>query len=98
MESIQKTLIEKGTPISSQEALSGVIPINWSKDVLDGKCKDKTIIKSKESVESLQLKKEIQSNLSQSLVDSGSFDSDTIAKIMKAFDKASAGCVFKRNE
>lgn len=47
MESIQKTIIENGTAISSQEALSDIAPINWSKDVLDGKYKNKTIIKCK---------------------------------------------------
>lgn len=51
MESIQKTIIEKGTAISSQEALSDITPIDWSKDVLDGKYKDKTIIKSKDKEE-----------------------------------------------
>lgn len=41
-------ILTHGTVISSQEALSGIIPIDWNKDVLDGKCKDKTIIKSKD--------------------------------------------------
>lgn len=48
MESIQKTIIEKGTAISSQEALSGITPINWSNDVLEGKYRDKVIVKYNE--------------------------------------------------
>ena len=53
MESIQKTIIERGTAISSQEALADITPIDWSKDVLDGKYRDKAIVKydEKEVVE-----------------------------------------------
>lgn len=51
MESIQKTIIERGTVISSQEALSDIIPIDWSKDVLDGKYQNETIIKCKDTEE-----------------------------------------------
>lgn len=55
MESIQKALIEKGTPISSQEALSDITPIDWSKDVLEGKYKDRIIIKSKDKEDKLDV-------------------------------------------
>lgn len=96
MESIQKTMIEKGTVISSQEVLSDITPIDWSKDVLDGKYKDKIIINGKESAESVRLKQETKSNLMKSLIDSGSFDSDTINKIMEVFDKVTAGYRFQR--
>lgn len=40
-------ILNHGKSISSQEALSEVTPIKWSTDVLSGKCKDNTIIKSK---------------------------------------------------
>lgn len=42
-------ILNHGKSVSSQEALSEVTPIEWSEDVLSGKYKDKTIIKSKDS-------------------------------------------------
>ena len=53
MESMQKTILKNGTAISSQEALADITPIDWSKDVLDGKYRDKAIVKydEKEVVE-----------------------------------------------
>ena len=41
------TILTRGQVISSQEILSEIAPIEWSEDVLSGKHKDKTIIKSK---------------------------------------------------
>lgn len=39
--------INKGNIISTEEALKDIIPIDWSDDVLAGKYKGKTLIKSK---------------------------------------------------
>lgn len=39
-------ILSHGKSISSQEALSDVTPVEWDEDVLSGKKKDKTIIKS----------------------------------------------------
>ncbi len=41
-------ILNHGKSVSSQEALSDVTPIEWSEDVLSGKYKNKTIIKSKD--------------------------------------------------
>ena len=41
------SILTRGQVISSQEILSEITPIDWSKDVLNGDYKDKTIIKSK---------------------------------------------------
>ena len=48
MESMQKTILKNGTVISSQEALADITPINWSNDVLEGKYRDKVIVKYNE--------------------------------------------------
>lgn len=42
-------ILNHGKSVSSQEVLSEVAPIEWSEEVLSGKYKDKTIIKSKDS-------------------------------------------------
>ncbi|MEE1255547.1 MAG: hypothetical protein UHN47_03410 [Lachnospiraceae bacterium] len=42
-------ILGKGTQISSHEALQDAVVINWGKDVLNGKHKDTSIIKSKEN-------------------------------------------------
>ena len=42
-------ILAHGTAISSQEALADSAPITWSEDVLNGKYKNKTIIKTKDN-------------------------------------------------
>ncbi|MCM1113535.1 MAG: hypothetical protein NC399_09810 [Muribaculum sp.] len=40
-------ILAHGQAVSSQEILSDITPVDWSEDVLSGKDKGKTIIKSK---------------------------------------------------
>lgn len=42
-------ILNHGKSVSSQEALSDIMPVDWSEDALSGKYKNKTIIKSKGS-------------------------------------------------
>ena len=39
-------ILSKGKPISTADSLEDVVPVSWSKDVLEGKAKSKTLIKS----------------------------------------------------
>ena len=38
-------IIDEGKVISSEEALSDVVPVEWSEEVLQGKYKDVSIVK-----------------------------------------------------
>lgn len=39
-------ILTHGKPVSSQEVLSDIIPVEWDEDVLNGNYKNETIIKS----------------------------------------------------
>jgi hypothetical protein len=46
MGKIRKVVLTKAVKISSEEALKDITPIDWSEDVLSGKYRNKSIIKS----------------------------------------------------
>ena len=42
-------IVGKGKIMSSQETMEDIVPIQWSDDVLDGKCQDAILIKSQKN-------------------------------------------------
>lgn len=59
--SINTNEIKCGKVVSSEEVLQDVTPVNWSEEVLTGKYRDTTIIKSSEK-KGVQLVKKITRN------------------------------------
>ena len=42
-------IVGKGKIMSSQDAMEDIVPVQWSDDVLDGKCQGATLIKSQKN-------------------------------------------------
>lgn len=53
---------------------------------------------TKESEESLQLKRQASNEIRQQLIESGNFDSDTIGKIIDSFDKTAEDYIFHNKQ
>lgn len=51
-----------------------------------------------ETMESVQLKKEVKDNLMKSLIESDCFDEDIIDKVMEVFDTTAAHYIIKKAE
>ena len=48
-ELVLSKIVGKGKIMSSQETMEDIVPIQWSDDVLDGKCQDAILIKSQKN-------------------------------------------------
>lgn len=58
----------------------------------------KVICQKKETVESLELKKQVSNDMRECLIESGNFDTDMIQEIMEVFDKTAEQYIFHRKE